>query len=151
VNGGVDAIRASHRLAWTLGLGLCLGTPGSIAALLLLKVVPAGTQVPEGIYLQVGYLCTGLVFLSAAWIWHRSGQVLLGFKLLPEAERPGVVRRECLLAAAVFGASSLLGLVYWMLVGAHAPRHAWGFILMTPVLFLALVPRGERWLKALEP
>ena len=145
-----EAIRRAHRLAWTLGLGLCFGTPCVMAALILLKVVPAGVQPPEGPTLQVGYLFTGIVFLSAAWIWWRTGQTLLGFKDLSEVRRPTVVLRECLLGAAVFELSSLLGLGYWLLVGASAPRHAWGFILLTPVLFLGLVPRLDRWLKALE-
>lgn len=146
----LDAIRAAHRRAWSLGLGLCLGTPGVLAVLLLLKVVPAGSQPLEGPVLQVGYLFTGFVFLSAAWIWGRMAQVLQGFKGLPEARRPAVVLRECLLGAAVFELSSLLGLVYWLLVGALSPRHAWGFILLTPVLFLGLVPRLDRWMNALE-
>jgi hypothetical protein len=50
----------------------------------------------------------------------------------------------------LFQASSLCGLVYWILVGAHSPRHVWGFILLTPILFVALMPRMERWRLALE-
>jgi hypothetical protein len=61
-----------------------------------------------------------------------------------------VILREVLVYAALFEASSLCGLVYWTLVGAQAPRHAWGFILLTPALFLALVPRARRWRQALE-
>jgi hypothetical protein len=98
----------------------------------------------------LGYLFTGVVFLSATWVWWHTGQVLQGFKNLPESRRPLVVLRECLVGAAVFELSSILGLVYWLLVGAQAPRHAWGFILLTPILFLGLVPRVDRWLKALE-
>ena len=150
MSSGSEAIRKAYRRAWTLGLGLCLGTPAIIATLILLKLVPAGIQAPDGLTLQVGYLFTGFVFLSAAWIWWRMGQVLQGFKDLPEARRPAVVLRECLLGAAIFEVSSLLGLVYWLLVGAMSPRHAWGFILLTPVLFLGLVPRLDRWMKALE-
>ena len=145
----LDAIRAAHRRAWSLGLGLCLGTPGVLAVLLLLKVVPAGSQPVEGPVLQVGYLFTGLVFLSAAWVLWRSGQVLRGFGTVAEAQRPLVVLRECLLYAAVLDLSSLCGLLYWALVGSHAGRHAWGFVLLTPALFLALVPREGRWRKAL--
>lgn len=137
-------------MAYALGLALCLGTPGLIAVLLLSGVVPPGTHAPEGIYQQVGYLFTGLVFLSAAWVWWRSGRLLNEFKAMPEAQRPSVVLREGLLYAAVFESSSLLGLVYWILVGAHAARHAWGFILLTPVLFAVLVPRYDRWAKSLE-
>lgn len=150
MSGLAEPLRSAHRKAYALGLMLCLGTPGLIAVLLLAGVVPPGEQRPEGILLQVGYLFTGLVFLSAAWVWWRSGKVLRGFRDVPEAQRPSVVLREGLLYAAMFEMSSLFGLVYWILVGAHAARHCWGFILLTPVLFAALVPRYDRWAKSLE-
>jgi hypothetical protein len=150
MNEATEPLRSAHRLAYALGSALCFGTPGLIAVLLLSGVVPPGTHLPEGIYQQLGYLFTGLVFLSGAWVWWRSGQVLREFRELSEIQRPAVILREGLLYAAVFEASSLFGLVYWILVGAHAVRHAWGFILLTPLLFLALVPRYDRWLKGLE-
>ena len=112
--------------------------------------MPPGREASEGLYQQVGYLLTGLVFLSAAWVWWRSGRVLGEFRKVPEGKRPAMVIRESLLYAAAFEVSSLCGLVYWMLVGSHGARHAWGFILLTPVLFLALVPRYDRWAKQLE-
>jgi protein-S-isoprenylcysteine O-methyltransferase Ste14 len=151
VNGRADDLRARHRLAYGLGLALCLGTPGLISVLLLTGTIPPGSQAPEGFYQDLGYLFTGLVFLTAAWVWWRSGQALRAFKALPKAQQAAFVLRESLLYAAVFEASSLLGLVYWILVGSHAARHAWGFIVLTPVLFAALVPRYDRWEKALEP
>jgi hypothetical protein len=144
-------IHSAQRLGYGLGLALCLGTPGLIAGLILARVVPAGNQAPEGVFQQLGYLFSGLVFLSAAWVWWRSGRLLRGFRAVPEALRPGVVLRESLVYAAAFEASSLCGLVYWALVGVHAARHAWGFVLLTPLLFLVLVPRADRWKKALEP
>jgi hypothetical protein len=150
VNGQPDALGSAHRRAYALGLALCLGTPALIAALLLSGAVPPGQQAPEGVYQQLGYLFTGVVFLSASWVWWRSGRVLSAFRDLPESRRPRVILREGLLYAAIFEASSLCGLVYWMLVGAHAARHAWGFILLTPALFVALVPRANRWKRALE-
>lgn len=150
MNDAIVPIRATHRLAYGLGLALCVGTPGLIAMLILSGVVPPGTQTPDGVYQQLGYLFTGLVFLSAAWVWWRSGHVLRGFKELPEARRPSIILRECLIYAAAFESSSLFGLAYWSLVGGHAARHAWGFILLTPILFAALVPRLERWVNALE-
>lgn len=149
MNDAPDPLRPAHRMAYALGLALCLGTPGLIAVLLLSGVVPPGTQPPEGVYQQVGYLFTGLVFLSAAWVWGRSGRLLREFRTMPEARRPSLILRETLFYAAVFEASSLLGLVYWILVGAHAARHAWGLILLTPVLFAVLVPRYDRWAKRL--
>ena len=150
MNGQADDLKTRHRLAYGLGLGLCLGTPGLIAMLLLSGAVPPGTQAPEGIYQELGYLFTGLVFLSAAWVWWRSGRALRAFKALPGPRRPAFVLTETLLYAAAFEGSSLLGLIYWILVGSHAARHAWGFIVLTPMLFAALVPRHDRWEKALE-
>jgi hypothetical protein len=143
-------LRTRHRLAYGLGLTLCVGTPGLMAALILAGAIPPGTQAPEGFYQDLGYLFTGLVFLAAAWVWWRSGRALRAFKTLPEPQRPTFVLTEILLYAAAFESSSLLGLVYWALVGSHAARHAWGFIVLTPVLFAALVPRHDQWQKALE-
>lgn len=150
MNDGSGPIRVAHRVAYGLGLTLCFGTPGFISALLLSGVVPPGNQAVEGVYQDLGYLFTGLVFLSASWVWWRSGQALRAFKTQPESRRPGFLLRECLLYAVAFESSCLLGLGYWALVGNHAARHAWGFILLTPALFLALVPRLGRWAKALE-
>ena len=76
--------------------------------------------------------------------------MLRGFRAVPESHRAGILLRENLLYAAAFETSSLLGLVYWLLVGTHAARHAWGFIVLTPVLFATLMPRLDRWVKALE-
>ena len=149
MNESSDALRAAHRLAYGLGLGLCLGTSGLITLLLRTGVLPPGTEAPVGTYLQLGYLFTGIVFLSATWVWWRRAQSLRGLKDLPEAQRPARIFHECLLYAAVFEASCLCGLIYWLLVGAQASRHAWGFILMTPLLFLTLVPSYRRWEQAL--
>lgn len=150
MNGLTDDLRTRHRTAYGLGLVLCLGTPGLIAILILSGAIQPGTHAPEGFYQDLGYLFTGLVFLSAAWVWWRSGRALRAFKILPGPQRPAFVLVEILLYAAAFEASSLLGLIYWVLVGSHATRHAWGFIVLTPVLFAALVPRYDRWEKALE-
>ena len=150
MNGTAKALRSAHRMAYGLGLVLCVGTPGLIAVLLRSGVIPPGTHVPDGIFQQIGYLFTGLVFLSAAWVWWRSGKVLRDFKALPEARHAAVIRQEGLLYAVVLETSSFCGLVYWILVGNHGARHAWGFILLTPVLYLALMPRYDRWAKALE-
>ena len=145
-----DSLRSTHRRAYGLGLALCCGTPGVISVLLLAGVIPPGTEPPEGIHQQIGYLFTGLVFLSAAWVLWRSGQALREFRGVAAAQRPLVLLRECLLYAAVLDLSSLCGLVYRPQVGSQAGRHAWSFILLTPALFLALVPREARWRKALE-
>jgi len=150
VSGGREALQPSPRVAYGVGLALCLGTPGLIAVLLLSGAVPAGTQPPEGVLRQVGYLFTGFVFLSATWVWLRSTRALQTFREVPEARRPSVIFRETLISALALESSCLCGLIYWMLVGSHSPRHVWGFVLMTPLLFLALVPRSSRWAGALD-
>jgi hypothetical protein len=137
-------------MAYGLGLVLCFGTPGLIAVLLRSGLIPPGAQVPEGIFLQIGYLFTGLVFLTAAWVWWRSGKVLRGFNGLPEARRSALILQEGMIYSAVLETSSFCGLAYWLLVGDRGARHVWGFILLTPLLYLTLMPRYDRWAKALE-
>ncbi|MFN7956905.1 MAG: hypothetical protein U0P46_01055 [Holophagaceae bacterium] len=150
MSGGTEALRAAHRRGHLLGLALCLGTPALVGGLILSGAVPPGQEASEGLYQQVGYLFTGLVFLAAAWVWWRSGRKLGAFRSLAEGERPATVFRESLLYATAFEVSSLCGLAYWALVGTHGGRHVWGFILLTPVLFLTLVPRYDRWAQQLE-
>jgi hypothetical protein len=133
-----------------MGLALCFGTPGLIVGLLLSGAIPPGPARAEGLYQQLGYLFTGLVFLSTAWVWGRSGRVLREFKATPETQRASLVLRECLLYSVVIESSAFCGLAYWLLVGENGTRHVWGFLLLTPVLFLALVPRYSRWMKGLE-
>ncbi len=149
MNGPAQALRSAHRRAYGLGLALCLGTPGLMAVLLRSGAIPPGAQVPAGVFQQIGYLFTGLVFLTGAWVWWRSGHVLRGFKAIPESRRPAVILREGLIYAAVLETSSFCGLAYWLLVGERGEQHVWGFILLTPVLYLALMPRYDRWAKAL--
>lgn len=148
-----EAVRSAHRLSYLMGLGMCLGTPSVVGALILLRVIPPGTAPVEGLILQVGYLLTGLVFLAAAWVWWRSGRMVAGFQQLPAAQQPPLLLREGLAYAAACEVSCLCGLVYWALVGTQATRHVWGFIALTPVLFLTLVPRLSRWVgpSAREP
>ncbi len=149
MNASAGSLRLAHRTAYVLGALLCLGTPGLISILVLLRVVPPGTQPVTGSVQQVGYLLTGLVFLSAAWVWWRRGRALAAFPSASEAARPGIVMRETVLFAGALETSSLCGLVYWLLVGPQALRHVWGFILLTPLLFLVLVPRYDHWQQGL--
>ncbi|WP_291271969.1 hypothetical protein [Geothrix sp.] len=143
-----DSLSSSYRLARLAGFGMCLGTPVLIAALVLSGLVPAGENRPEGSLLQIGHAFTGLVFLSAAWVLWRRGVVLGAFHRVPESQRPRVLLRESLLYSALFELSSFYGLVYWLLVGRYALRHVLGFILLAPLLFLAFVPRLDRWVRA---
>jgi hypothetical protein len=130
---------------------MCLGTPVLIAALMLSGLVPPGAERPEGPVLQVGHAFTGLVFLASAWVLWRRGAVLRGFREVPASRQPRVLLRESLLYAALFELSSLYGLAYWLLAGQHARRHALGFVLLAPFLFLAFVPRLGRWAEAAGP
>lgn len=145
-----ESIRAAYRMARLVGVALCLGTPALLGGLILSGLVPPGEQLPEGVYLQLGHIFTGLVFLSGAWVLWRRGSVLRGFREVPEPRRPAVILRETLVYAALFELSSIYGLGYWILVGRHAARHVFGFIILAPILFLALTPRLEHWLKAAE-
>jgi hypothetical protein len=150
VNDTPESLLTASRLARLVGLALCLGTPVLIGGLILTGLVPPGERLPEGNYLQLGHIFTGLVFLSAAWVFWRRGTILKGYHQFPEPRRAGVVRRETLLYAALFELSSLYGMVYWILVGRHAARHVFGFIILSPLLFLVLAPRLGHWVKALE-
>ena len=60
----VNPLASAARIAYGLGLAICFGTPGVIAMLLLSGAIAPGTQMPEGLVQQVGYLFTGLVFLD---------------------------------------------------------------------------------------
>lgn len=147
---GVDALESACRRARLLGGLVAVGLPALAAGLAFGGIVPPGAHSPEGSFLSLGHTFTGLVFLSAAWILWRRGRVLATFHKVEASLRPRVVLRESLMYAALAGASSLYGLIYWSLVGLHAARHAVGFIALGPVLFLVLLPRPEAWRKALE-
>ncbi|WP_257312367.1 hypothetical protein [Geothrix fuzhouensis] len=151
MNDAPISLRSACHLARLVGLALCIGTPVLIGGLILAGLVPPGEQLPEGTYLQLGHVFTGLVFLSAAWVLWRRGTMLKAFHQVSEPRRAGVVLRETLLYAALFELSSIYGLVYWVLVGKHSARHAFGFIILSPLLFLVLAPRLGHWRKALEP
>ncbi|WP_306589873.1 hypothetical protein [Geothrix sp. 21YS21S-4] len=140
-----EVLSAAHRRARAVGWALCGGGPVLVALLMVSGAVPAGRNLPEGPFLQVGHAFTGLVFLSAAWVLWRRGTVLKDFGQLPPARQSGVLLRESLLYAALFELSSMYGLVYWALTGRHAAGHAWGFVLCTPFLFLAFFPPLRRW------
>ncbi|HEX4844718.1 MAG TPA: hypothetical protein VFV26_00775 [Geothrix sp.] len=145
------SLAVAHRQASLVGWALCAGTPALIGGLILSGMVPAGEHRPEGVYLQLGYAFTGLVFLAAAWVLWRRGTVLRDFHRVPGPRQAPILLRETLLYAALSELSSFYGLVYWILVGRHGERHVFGFVLLAPILFLALAPRLDQWVKAAEP
>ena len=136
------------RTAYGAGLALALGGSALAAVLMLSGGVPPGSQRPEGTLLQLGYLFTGTVFLAAALVAGRMGRSRRALAGLSPEARGAEVRRACLGAALLCQVGALCGLAYWALAGAHAGRHAWGFVATTPLLYLALVPRPGRWLRA---
>lgn len=146
---GRTSLESVCRRARGLGALLGVGFPLLAGALMAGGAIAPGSNPPEGPFLQLGHAFTGLVFLAGAWILWRRGQVLAGFRALPEGRRVLVIFRETLAYSALAGASSLCGLAYWGLVGRSAPRHALGFVVLGPLLFLALVPRLGAWRKAL--
>lgn len=138
-------LREVHRKAWGTGLAVCL-----IAPLLVLGLVAAGVLAPgknpvEGAYQQVGYTFTGLVFLGSAWGAFRRARVLKAFAKAAAAERPGILQREALVDGALALTSTVWGVFYWMLVGQSALRHALTFVMLTPVMFLCLMPGLQVW------
>lgn len=145
MNGAPEPLPAVCRRARLVGFSICLGTPLFIGGLILSGHLPPGTHRPEGSYLQLGQLFTGLVFFSAAWVLWRRGVVSRSFSQVAPRRQAGVVLRETLLYAALFELSSLYGLAYWLLVGAYAARHVFGFLVLPPLLFLAFAPRLRHW------
>jgi len=144
------ALDTAAQTAQVLGLALGFGSPLIVAGLMFSGAIPAGQFWPLETTRQVGYLFTGLVLLAAAWSNWRSGQVLAGFKNLQAGQWAPVLLRETLIYAVLSELSCILGLVYWVVAGVTAARHAWGFVLLTPLLSLAIVPRKARWKQALE-
>lgn len=145
-----EALDAFSPRAYRAGLLLALGLPAATALLAFTGIVPPGDHRPDGPLLSLGHTFTGLVFLASTWSLWRRGRTLAAFPRVPEARQAGLVVRETLLCAVLAASSSLYGLIYWALVGRHALRHVVGFMVLTPILFLALATRPGTWRKALE-
>lgn len=131
-----------------VGLAACLSGPLLILGLAAAGVLAPGVNPVTGIYQQVGYTFTGLVFLAAAWAAWRRGRVLKAFGEVSAKVWPGILRREALLAAALSLTSALWGALYWGLVGWNALRHALAFLFLPPVMFLCLMPGLQVWARA---
>lgn len=144
-----QALHKAYKLAYTLGLVLCVFWP-LVLQLLLGPVIKPGANAPAGVFRQLGYTFTGLAFGSAAFVSWRSGKVRASFHALGAAERPRVLFREVLIYAAIFELSSLWGLLYWMLVGLAANHHARAFLMLSSLMFLFFVPKFGAWKDAAE-
>lgn len=145
-----EELRVIHRRTWFAGLALCLFGPLLLLALVTRGLIPPGSHAVEGIYQQVGYTFTGLVFLAAAWVAWRKARVLATFRAQLPGNRPRFLVRETLLCTALSGLSALWGTLYWMLVGWNAFRHVLAFLLLTPAMFLFFVPGLNTWVRALQ-
>ena len=141
----LTALEASARRGWWVGFLVCLGGPVLILLSAWAGWIPPGSQPVEGVYQQVGYTFTGLVFLASAYLVWRKGHALRAFPAQAEGRQAGFVLRETLVYSALCASSALWGVLYWRLVGWHAFRHALTFLLLTPVLFLLFVPRLGAW------
>lgn len=94
---------------------------------------------------QIGYAFTGLTLLGSMLVVMRFRTLRRTFSAIPAHLRPGRLRGELLLAAALCAATALLGLFYLTLGGVEVLRHARGFLLIAPLQFLGLVPRLASW------
>ncbi|HEX9009933.1 MAG TPA: hypothetical protein VF804_06160 [Holophagaceae bacterium] len=139
------AWREVHRTARGAGFVACLIGPLLVLGLAAAGVLAPGGNPVAGVYQQVGYTFTGLVFLAAAWATWRRGRVLKAFGNVPAAARAGILRREALVAASISLTSALWGALYWAMVGWNAVRHALAFLFLTPVMFLCFMPGLQVW------
>jgi hypothetical protein len=126
----------------------CVAGPLAVLGLAAAGVLAPGGNPVAGIYQQVGYTFTGLVFLTGAWSAWRRGRVLKAFGQVPAGARPEILRREALLAVALALTSNLWGALYWTLVGWNALRHVLAFLALPPVMFLCFMPGLHVWARA---
>lgn len=145
-----EDLRAVHRKARAVGLACCIAGPLVLLGLAATGVLAPGTNAVAGLSQQVGYTFTGLVFLAAAWMTWRKGRILRSFGSLAPGVQPRILLRESLLYTALSATSALWGTLYWMLVGWNAIRHVLAFLLLTPAMFLFLVPDLGTWVRALK-
>jgi len=142
-----SALDRGFRLAYGVGLALCVAWPLALQALLG-TLIPPGPRAAGEAVLQLGYTFTGLTLASAMFVLWRWGRVRRSFGALDRRLRARVLAREILVYSALFEASSLFGLLYYALGGPQAERYARGFLALTPVMFLVFVPRLRAWREA---
>jgi len=148
-NAPSPSLAKAFRIAYVIGLFICVGWPLVLQLMLGTAIRPGGLA-PAGVVEQLGYTFTGLTFASAFFVTWRWAKVRRTFGTLEEARRPGAVIRETILYAALFELSSFYGLVYYALGGPAAERYARSFIALTTVMFFVFVPRFQAWRDAAE-
>jgi len=144
-----DDLAGGFRLAYPLGLLLCLAWPLALQLMLGTAILPSA-EPPGGVVQELGYTFTGLTFASACYVTWRWGRVRAGFGSVPAGRRRRVLVREILIYSALFEFSSLFGILYYALGGPQAERYARGFIALTTIMFFVFVPRLQAWREAAQ-
>jgi hypothetical protein len=139
-----DPLAKAFRIAYALGLLICVAWPLLLQVLLRAAVHPVAAMPSEEVR-QLGYSFTGLTVAGAVFVAWRSRRSREGLREVPAAARPGRVAREILLGAAILELSALYGVLYYALGGPGAERHARTFLALAPVTFLLFVPRFQAW------
>lgn len=137
----------AFRLAYPIGLVLCVGWPLTLQ-LLLGTAIHQGAPPPGGVAQQLGYSFTGLTFLIALFVTWRWGKTRAAFRATPAAARPAMLIRETILYAAILEFTSFFGIVYYALGGPQAERYSRSFIALTTIMFFIFVPRLDAWRRA---
>lgn len=146
-NGNLNSITRAWRLAYGIGLFICVAWP-LVLQLMLGTVIRPGADAPGAAARELGYTFTGLTFAAALFITWRSGKAKAGLPALPPQARPGAVLRETVIYAALCELSALYGLATYALGGSLAERYARSFIALATVMFFVFVPRLRAWLEA---
>lgn len=130
----------SFRIAYALGLVLCVVWPLFLQVILRRTVQPIGTG--GELATELGYTFTGLSALSAVFVIRRSARIRKAFASLDPPRQSQTILREVLLYAALFELSAVYGIIYFALQGPHAERYGRTFIALPTVMFFLFVPRG---------
>jgi hypothetical protein len=144
-----DPLARAFRIAYGLGLLLCLGEPLLLQALLGTAIPPGSGPLGDTVR-QLGYTFTGLTLASALFVARRSNRVRSGFAALPAERRGALLMRETLLYSALFDGAALFGVAYYLLGGPGTERYARTFILLTSIMFFVFVPRLQAWREAAQ-
>lgn len=141
--------RSSFRIAYVLGLVLCVIWP-AILQVLMGTLIQRPAQPLGDFVKELGYTFTGLSALAALFAWNRLNKARREFAKLDEAAQAARLLKEILLASALFELSAAYGLIYFVLGGPEAGRYSRTFVLLPTLMFFAFIPRLSAWRKAAE-
>lgn len=134
-----------HARRWPYAFGLLVCVLWPLALEIGLTHLPQGEPSDPTTVQTIGHTFTGLIFLAAAYIFWRKGRAREALANRAPSAKCASLRRETLVASAVFGACSLLGLLYYGVAGAQGERHARSYIAAVPIMFFAFTPRLRSW------